>query len=292
MRGGWYRPMYYHSLTAGIDADGNLSAWSHRVVGQSIFAGTAFESAMGKDGIDASSVEGATDPGYTIPNLLVEYHQLPAGIPVLWWRSVGSSHNAFVVESFLDEVASVAGKDPYEFRRTLLSKQLRHKAALELAADKAGWGKPLPKGRGRGIAVHSSFGSIVAQVAEVSVSGEGKVKVHRVVCAIDCGMVVNPNTIEAQMEGAIVYGLTAALYGAITFENGRVQQSNFHDYPMLRMDEMPVVEVHIVPSTANPSGVGEPGVPPIAPAVTNAIFALTGKRIRKLPISADELKKV
>jgi isoquinoline 1-oxidoreductase beta subunit len=191
----------------------------------------------------------------------------------------------------IDELAHAAGKDPYEFRRGLLGKNSRHKAALELAAEKADWGKPLPEGRGRGIAVHESFGSYVAQVAEVSVTKDQKVKVHRVVCAIDCGPTVNPDTIHGQMESGVVFGLTAALYGAITLNNGRVKQSNFHDYPMLRMDEMPVIEAHIVPSKEKMGGVGETAVPPIAPAVANAIFAATGKRIRRLPIRAKDLKR-
>ena len=204
---------------------------------------------------------------------------------------MGSSQNAFITECFLDEIAVAGGKDPYELRRQLLMNAPRHKAVLELAASKAGCGRPLPEGRFRGIAVHESFGSYVAEVAEVAVASDGNVRVHRVVCAVDCGMVVNPNTVEAQMEGAIVYGLTAALRGAITIDKGRVQQSNFHDYQMLRMNEMPVIEVHILPSTEAPGGVGEPGVPPIAPAVANAVFAATGKRIRQLPIHAEELKK-
>jgi isoquinoline 1-oxidoreductase beta subunit len=197
---------------------------------------------------------------------------------------VNNSFNAFAVETFIDELAAAANADPYEYRRGLLANAPRHRGVLELAATKAGWGAPLPASRARGIAVHKSFESFVAEVAEVSVSPAGEVRVHRVVCAVDCGMYVNPDTIEAQMQSGIVYGLTAALKGAITIDRGRVQQSNFHDYPMLRMDEMPVVEVHIVPSTEAPGGVGEPGTPPIAPAVANAIFAATGKRIRKLPI--------
>ncbi|HEV2672025.1 MAG TPA: molybdopterin cofactor-binding domain-containing protein, partial [Gemmatimonadales bacterium] len=206
------------------------------------------------------------------------------GIPVGFWRSVNNSFNAFATEGFIDEVAVAAKQDPYEYRRALLANAPRHRGVLELAATKAGWGTPLPAGRGRGIAVYKSFESFAAQVAEVSVSPAGDVRVHRVVCAVDCGMYVNPSTIEAQMQGGIVYGLSAALQGAITIENGRVTQSNFHDYPVLRLAEMPVVEVHIVPSTEEPGGVGEPGTPPIAPAVCNAIYAATGKRIRRLPI--------
>ncbi len=292
IHGGYYRPMALHVLDAGLDAAGNPVAWRQDIVCQSFNINTPFEGAVVKDGVDVIAVEGAADLAYNIPNLLVNWHQAPDGVPTLWWRSVGHSHTAFVVESFLDELAHAAGKDPYDYRRALLAKQPRHLRALELAAQKAGWGAPLPAGHGRGLAVHASFGSFVAQVAEVSVSQEGKVKVHRVVCAIDCGPVVNPDTIEAQMQGGIVFGLTAALYGEITFQHGRVQQSNFNDYPMLRIKDMPVVEVHIVPSTDRMGGVGEPGVPPIAPAVANAVFAATGKRVRRLPIRPGDLQKM
>jgi isoquinoline 1-oxidoreductase subunit beta len=291
MKGGWYRPMWCDRLAGGLDADGNIAAWHHTIVGQSIMVGSPFEGAMMVDGIDVTSVEGAREIPYEIPNVLVDLHSPQIGVPVQWWRSVGHSHTGFVVESFFDEMAHAAGKDPYELRRKLLSSHPRRKGVLELAAQKAGWGDPLPEGQARGIAVHASFGSFVAQVAEVSVSARGELRVHRVVCAVDCGRVVNPNTVEAQMEGGIVYGLTAVLHGAITLKNGRVEQSNFHDYPMLSINEMPKVEVFIMPSEEKPSGVGEPGVPPVAAAVTNAIFAATGKRIRRLPISAEELKK-
>ncbi len=288
IRGGYYRPFWYDRIAAGLDAEGNPVAWKHTIVGQSIVAGTAFESLI-KDGIDGTSVEGAAELPYAIPNIRVELHSPRIGIPVLWWRSVGHSHNAFVVESFVDEVAHAAGKDPVEMRRTLLAEHPRNRGVMELAAEKAGWDQPLPAGRGRGIAVHESFGSFIAQVAEVSVSKEGRVTVHRVVCAIDCGQVVNPDTIKAQMEGAIIFGLSAVLYGEITLKRGRVQQRNFHDYRMLRMHETPQIEVHIVPSSEKHGGVGEPGVPPIAPAVANAIFAATGKRLRRLPIRAADL---
>jgi isoquinoline 1-oxidoreductase beta subunit len=292
IRGGFYRPRAQHSISAGLDAGGKPVAWQHRIVCQSFMAGTPFESFVVKDGVDETAVEGAKEIPYEIPNLLVDWQQAPGGVPTLWWRSVGHSHTAFAVECFLDELAHAAGKDPYEYRQSLLGKHLRHRRVLELAAEKAAWGKPLPQGRGRGIALHESFGSFLAHVAEVSVSKEGDLRVHRVVCAIDCGPVVNPDTVHAQMEGAVVFGLTAALYGEITFEKGRVKQRNFHDYAMLRMNEMPEVEVHIVPSTDKMGGVGEPGVPPVAPAVANAIFAVTGKRVRRLPMRVEDLKSV
>jgi isoquinoline 1-oxidoreductase subunit beta len=289
--GGYYRPMWYDRLSAGLDEKGNLTAWQHTIVGQSIMEGTAFEKAMTKGGVDEASVEGAADSPYEIPNCLVSLHSPKSGVPVQWWRSVGHSHTGFVVESFIDEVAFAAGRDPYEFRRSLLAKHPRNRGVLDLAARAAGWGKPTSPGRARGIAVHQSFGSFVAQVAEVSVSPEGEVQVHKVVCAVDCGRVVNPSTVEAQIESAIVFGLTAAMYGVITFKNGRVERDNFDTYPLLRIGEMPLVEVHILNNDEPPSGIGEPGTPPIASAVTNAIFAATGKRVRRLPIDQEALKK-
>ncbi len=292
IKGGYYRPMWYDRISAGIDDKGTLTAWMHTIVGQSVIEGTPFEQAEKKNGVDETSVEGANDIPYNIPNILVDLHSPKVGVPVLWWRSVGHSHTAFVVESFIDEIAHAANKDPYEFRRMLLKNHPRHKAVLELAAEKAGWDKPVEKGKGRGISVHKSFGSFIAQAAEVSVEKSGEVRVHKVICSIDCGRVVNPSTVAAQMESGIVFGLSAALFGSITLKNGRVEQSNFHDYPMLSMKNMPKVEVHIVKSEATPEGVGEPGVPPIAPAVCNAIFALTGKRIRRLPIDKNELKRI
>jgi isoquinoline 1-oxidoreductase beta subunit len=284
IRGGYYRPMYVHRVEAGLDAGGRLVGWNHVIVGQSIIAGTSFEPFMVKDGVDQTSVEGVSDTPYDIPNLGLSLQTVKSVIPSLWWRSVGHSHTAFVMETMIDELAAAAGQDPVAFRKALLGKHPRHVATLDLAAQKAGWGTPLPKGRARGIAVHESFGSVCAQVAEVSIE-KGAVKVHRVVAAFDCGLVVNPLTVEAQVQGAIAYGLSAALHGEITFKDGQVQQSNFHNYPVLRMSEMPAVEVHIVRSAADkPTGVGEPGTPPIAPAVANAIFALTGKRPRALPL--------
>ncbi|MCM2358309.1 MAG: molybdopterin-dependent oxidoreductase, partial [Geobacteraceae bacterium] len=289
MRGGYYRPMWYDRIAAGLAADGTLAAWRHTIVGQSIIAGTPFEQAMVKGGIDDSSVEGASDIPYAIPHILVDLHTTRNVVPVLWWRSVGHSHTAFVVESFIDEAAHAASKDPYQFRRALLAGKPRHMGVLELAARKAGWGGPLPAGHGRGIAVHESFGSFIAQVAEVSTTPGGEVRVHRVVCAIDCGRHVNPDTIEAQMESGIVFGLSAALYGAITLKDGRVEQGNFDDYPLLRIDRMPRVEVHIMPSPEPAGGVGEPGVPPVAPAVANALFAASGARLRSLPMTPEKV---
>jgi len=284
----FYRPASYSRFAAGLDADGWPVAWSNRIACPSIMS--RFFPGSVKNGLDESSVEGAADLPYAIPNILVDYQLTETGIPVGFWRSVGHSQNAFFSECFLDELAAASGKDPYEFRRRLLQKAPRHLGVLELAATKAGWGEALPAGRYRGIAVLSSFGSYVAEVAEVSVDKKnGEVRVHHVVCAVDCGSTVNPLTIEAQMQSGIVFGLTAALKGAITINKGRVEQGNFDDYQMLRINEMPKIEVYVVPSDQPPSGIGEPGTPPIAPAVCNAIFAATRKRIRQLPIRPEEL---
>ncbi|MGH8624196.1 MAG: molybdopterin cofactor-binding domain-containing protein [Gammaproteobacteria bacterium] len=287
MRAGYFRPIYYHVLRAGLDASGNPTAWHHRIVGQSILTGTPFEAMLVKDGIDATSVEGASNLPYAIPNMRVDLSSPKIGVPVQWWRSVGSTHTAFSTETFMDEIAVAAGKDPVEFRRALLAKHPRHLGVLDLVAEKAGWGTPLPKGKARGVAVHESFQTFVAQIAEVSLKPDGSFRVDRVVCAVDCGVAVNPDVIRAQMEGGIGFGLAAALDGAITLKDGRVEQSNFHDYLVLRMHEMPKIEVHIVPSQKSPTGVGEPGTPVIAPALCNALFALTGKRIRTLPIRSQ-----
>ena len=289
MRAGFYRPMWYDRINACLDKQGRPLAWQHTIVGQSIVAGTMMEKGMVKDGIDNTSVEGAANLPYSIPNQLIDLHTTQNGVPVLWWRSVGHSHTAFVVESFLDELAHAAGQDPYHYRRALLANHPRHLQVLETVAKKAGWGKPLPAGVGRGIAVHESFGSFVAQVAEVSMTDKGQVQVRRVVCAIDCGRIVNPDTIAAQMEGAINFGLSAALYGAITLKNGRVEQGNFDGYPMVQMGSAPKVEVHIIQSNEPPGGVGEPGVPPLAPAVANALFAVSGARVRSLPMTPDKV---
>jgi isoquinoline 1-oxidoreductase beta subunit len=295
MAGGYYRPLYVHRVSAGLDAQGKPLAWQQRIVGQSIAAGTPFEPMMVQNGVDVTSVEGAANLPYTIPNFQVELHSPRVGIPIQWWRSVGSTHTAFSTETIVDDLATLAGKDPVAFRTELLAKFPRHLGVMKLAADKAGWGKPLAKGkpgqrRGRGIAVHESFHTFVAQVAEVTVSQDGSFTVDRVVCAVDCGIIINPDVVVAQMEGGIGYGLSAALSGAITLTNGEVDQSNFHDYPVLRLPEMPKVEVHTVSSTENPTGVGEPATPVIAPAVANALFAATGKRLRKLPFQTSELK--
>jgi isoquinoline 1-oxidoreductase beta subunit len=284
MRAGRYRPMYYHRLEAGLDPQGKVVAWRHRIVGQSIMAGTPFE-AMMKDGIDGSSVEGAINIPYAVSALAVELHTTKVGVPVLWWRSVGSSHNAFVTEAFLDRLAREAGQDPVAFRRSMMAEGSHHRKALDLVAEKAGWGSPLPAGRARGVAVAESFATTVAQVVEVSREANGRIRVHRVVCAVHCGVAVNPRSVAAQMEGGIAFGLSAALKGAITLKDGKVEQGNFDTYDVLRMDEMPEIEVHIVPSDEKPTGTGEPGVPPIAPALANAIYALTGKPVTALPLN-------
>lgn len=284
IHGGLYRPLYFHKLEAGLDAQGRLAGWRHVIVGQSIMADTLFAPMMIKDGIDGTSVEGAANLPYDIANIDVELTTTKTGVPVLWWRVVGSSHNSFAVEAFIDEVAHAAEEDGFTFRRKMLDKHPRMKAVLELAAEKAGWnGAPLPKGKGRGIAVAEAFNTLVAQVAEVTVGDDGQVKVDRVVCAVDCGIPINPDIIVAQIEGGIGFGLGAARYGAITLKDGRVEQDNFNGYRVLRMNEMPKVEVYIVPSTEPPTGVGEPGVAPVGPAVANAVFAATGKRLRIFP---------
>ncbi|ALG68644.1 xanthine dehydrogenase family protein molybdopterin-binding subunit [Beggiatoa leptomitoformis] len=284
MQGGQYRPFYYHTIEAGLDEQGNINAWHQRIVGQSIVTGTPFEGFLVKNGVDETSVEGASTLPYHIPNLLVDLHTITSQIPIQWWRSVGSTHTAFSTETMMDELATATGKDPVEFRLALLKEHPRHAAVLKLAAEKGDWGKPLPKGKGRGIAVHESFHSYVAQVAEVTVNDNGTYSIDRVVCAVDCGIAVNPDVIRAQVEGSIGYGLSAVLTGAITLKEGLVEQTNFHNYPVLRINEMPVIEVHIVESQEKPSGIGEPATPVIAPAVANALFAATGKRLHDLPL--------
>ncbi|TLY43514.1 MAG: xanthine dehydrogenase family protein molybdopterin-binding subunit [Nitrospirae bacterium] len=284
-----YRPYYYDRIAAGLDVQGRPIAWTHRVTASSLVA--RYVPALLKDGLDFDAVEGAAEPPYTFPNMLVDYmRQEPPGIRTGWWRGVGPTHNIFVVESFIDELAAVTKQDPVQYRRALLGTSPRAKAVLDLAAEKAGWGQPLPEGHGRGVSVQFVFGSYVAQVAEVEVAKNGEVRVKRVVCAVDCGVVVNPDTVKAQMEGGIMFGLTAALFSEITVKDGRVEQSNFHNYRMLRINEAPVVEVYLVKSAEAPGGIGETGTAALAPALTNAIFAATGKRIRKLPVNRVDLR--
>ena len=289
IQGGRYRPMYFHRLRAGLDAEGRLVAWQHRIVGQSIVRGTPFAGALIKNGVDQTSVEGANTLPYHVPNITVDLHTTDVKVPVLWWRAVGSTHTAYSTEVFIDELAEAAGKDPVDFRLELLGEHPRHAAVLKLAAEKAGWDSEPPAGRTRGIAVHESFNTYVAEVAEVTVGDDGSIKVEKVVCAVDCGVAVTPDQVKAQMEGGIGYGLGAVLHDAVTLKDGRVEQSNFHDYVPLRINEMPEVEVHVVPSAAAPTGVGEPGVPPIGPAVANAVYKATGQRIRALPFALHNL---
>jgi len=286
IRGGYYRPQWLHRVAVHTAADGLPRRWEQAIVGQSIMAGTAMEGFAVKNGVDFTSVEGVANSPYLgrIPVHRVDLHSPALPVPTLWWRSVGHSGNAFVMECVIDELAYAAGRDPLVYRRTLLAGHPRHLGVLNLAVERAGWGTALPEGRARGLAVHESFGSYVAQVAEVSLDGD-QVRVHRVVCAIDCGVCVNPEGVRAQMESGIVFGLSAALHGRITLKDGRVQQSNFHDYPVLRLNEMPLIEVYIAPSTEKSGGAGEPGTPPIAPAVGNALFTLTKRRLRSLPFA-------
>jgi isoquinoline 1-oxidoreductase subunit beta len=284
-----YRPYFFDRMSAGLDENGMPIAWHHRFAGSSILA--RFFPPAFNNGLDPDTTDGAIDLSYAAPNMRVEYVRVePPGIPTAFWRSVGPSHNVFAVESFIDELAAAANKDPLQYRRALLDKAPRAKAVLDLAAEKAGWGQPLPQGVGRGVSLQSVFGTFMAQVAEVEVAQDGEVRVRRVVCAVDCGTVVNPDTVEAQVQGAIIFGITAALYGEITLKGGRVEQGNFDTYQLLRIDEAPVIEVHIVQSFEPPGGMGEPGTSAIVPAITNAIFAATGKRVRKLPIDAAQLK--
>ncbi|WP_367371765.1 molybdopterin cofactor-binding domain-containing protein [Pseudomonas lini] len=285
IRGGYYRSAFLHQARIGLGADGMPMAWKHVLVGQSILTGTSFAATMVKDGVDKTSVEGVADSPYLerLANHQVELHSPQTGISVLWLRSVGHTHTAFVMESLIDELADAAGKDPVEYRRALLKAHPRHLGVLNLAVEKANWKAPLPDGHALGVAVHESFGSYVAQVAEVSQDNLA-IRVHRVVCAVDCGIAVNPQGIAAQMESGITFGLGFTLHSKLTFKNGQVEQSNYHDYQVLRLNEMPVVEVHIVPSSDKPGGIGEVGVPPVAPAVANAVFALTGQRLRELPL--------
>lgn len=285
MRGGRYRPAYVHRVRAGLDASGKLVAWHNHIVGQSILAGTPFEDGMVTNGVDLTSVEGAANIPYAIPNLKVELSTMPGGVPVLWWRAVGSTHTAFAVETFIDELAEAAGADPVDFRLGLLADHPRHAAVLKFAAEKAGWGAALAEGRFRGLALAESFNTVVAQIVEISMPSPGETKVERVVAAVDCGTVINPDQVRAQVEGAVGFGLGAVLQEEITLTAGKVDQENYDTYTPLRINQMPVVEVHTVPSDAPPTGIGEPGVPPIGPALANAVYAATKKRVRVLPFS-------
>ena len=278
-----YRPYYYDRLSAGIDASGKPVAWTHRIAGSSIVA--RYVPSLYRNGFDFDAVEGAAEPPYALPNIHVDYVRVePPGIPTAFWRGVGPTHNVFVVESFIDELAALAKQDPVAYRRALLGHNPRALGVLNLASERAGWGGPLPAGRGRGVSLQFAFGTYLSQVAEVEVATDGSIKVHRIVCAVDCGLAVNPDTIAAQMEGGSIFGLTAALHGAITVKNGRVEQSNFHDYLPMRIGEVPVIETHLVKSAESPGGIGEAPTAAVGPAVANAIFAATGKRIRTLPI--------
>ena len=283
MRHDFYRPVSMAKLTAGLDAAGMPVAWRVRLTGQSILA--SFRPQAIKNGLDRNFVEGMAEVPYEFPNLLVDYAMRNTPVPVGFWRSVNNSQNAFYKESFLDEVAHAGGHDPYELRRALLRNHPKQLAVLDAAAKQAGWGTPLPAGMFRGIAYHDAYNSLVCGIAEISLDDKNRLKVHRIVCAVDSGYVVNPDTVVTQVEGAIVFGLTAALYDKITIKGGRVQQANFDTYPMLRLKSMPKIEVVQVPSGGFWGGVGEVGLPPVAPAICNALFAATGKRIRSLPLS-------
>jgi isoquinoline 1-oxidoreductase beta subunit len=285
-----YRPYWFDRVSGGLDADGRPIAWNNRFAGSSVIA--RWLPPGFKDGLDSDSTEGAIDLPYALPNMHVEYLRVePPGIPTAFWRSVGPSHNVFVTETFMDELAAAAKQDAVAYRRALLDQSPRAKAVLELAAEKAGWGQPLPERTGRGVSLQFVFGSYMAHIAEVEVAKNGAVRVRRVVCAVDCGTVVNPDTVQAQIQGAVIFGITAALHGEITLKNGRVEQTNFDTYQMLRINEAPTIEVHIVQSPEPPGGMGECGTSAIVPAVANAIFAATGKRLRKLPVDSAELKE-
>jgi isoquinoline 1-oxidoreductase beta subunit len=285
-----YRPYWFDRISAGLDEKGMPVAWSHRFAGSSIIA--RYLPPAFKDGLDPDSTEGAIDLPYALPNLHVEYLRVePPGIPTAFWRSVGPSHTVFVVESFMDELAAAAKQDSVAYRLALLDKTPRAKAVLSLAAQKAGWGQALPARAGRGVSLQFVFGTYMAHVAEVEVAKDGTVRVRRVVCAVDCGTVVNPDTVVAQIQSAVMFGITAALYGEITLKDGRVEQGNFDTYQILRINEAPAVEVHIVQSAEPPGGMGEAGTSVIVPAVANAIFAATGKRLRKMPVDPAALKQ-
>ncbi|OTP74430.1 xanthine dehydrogenase family protein molybdopterin-binding subunit [Caballeronia sordidicola] len=283
-----YRPYYYDVISAGLDANGKPIAWQHRIVGSSVMA--RFAPPAFKNGLDPDAVEVSADLPYDLPNQFIDYvRQEPMDIPTAFWRGVGPTRGTFVVESFMDELAAQAKVDPVKYRHDLLGKTPRAQNVLDVAAQKAGWGTASPKGQGRGVSVMHAFGSFFGMVVDVTVDGDGEVAVNRVVCAVDCGMVVNPNTVEAQIQGGIIFGITAALYSEITIKDGRVEQANFTDYRMLRIDQTPPIEVHIVKSSEAPGGIGEPGTAALAPALTNAIYAATGKRLRQLPVGRQLL---
>ena len=288
IKGGFYRPMVLHRVKAGIDASGQISGWQHTVVSKSIFKGTGLEAMAMKGGVDNSTIEGIVDTPYTIANLAVDVHNVETPVTVLWFRSVGNTHTAYVMETMIDELAHLAGKDPVAYRIGLLTQQPRYAEVVRLAAEKGGWEQPVGDGRGRGFAFHHSFNTSVAMVADVSTNA-AKLKVERIVAAVDCGVAIDPDVVTAQIEGAIGFALAIVLRNRVTFKDGMVEQSNFDDYEPTRMREMPTVEVHIVKSTERPTGIGEPGVPPLAPAIANAIAATTGKRLRSLPLDLSTL---
>jgi isoquinoline 1-oxidoreductase beta subunit len=285
-----YRPYFYDRLSAGLDAAGRPVAWSHRITGSSILK--RWLPPGYQNGFDPETIDGAVKPPYALPNVLIEYVNHEPPIPTAFWRGVGPTHNIFMVESFLDELAFAANADPLAYRVALLDKNPRARGVLELAAQKGDWGRPMAKGQGRGLSLQFAFGTYLAQVAEVEVAKDGGVSVKRIVCAVDAGIIVNPDTVRAQIQSAVIFGISAALYGKATLKNGRIEQSNFHDVRVVRLNEAPSIEIHIVPSLEAPGGIGESGTPALAPAVTNAIFAATGKRLRKLPIDPDTLESI
>ncbi|MBX9930520.1 MAG: xanthine dehydrogenase family protein molybdopterin-binding subunit [Methylobacterium sp.] len=291
MAGGFYRPTVLHTLKAGLDAKGAITGWTHTMVGKSIMIGSPFETMIVKNGVDSTTVEGASDTPYALPAYRFEVHNAREGVPVLWWRSVGHTHTAQAMEVFIDELAYAAGADPVAFRLGLLTGAPRLSGVLKLAAEKAGWGAASAKGRGLGVAAHESFGSYVAMVADITAE-DSKVKVNRIVAAVDVGIAVNPDIIRAQVEGAVGFALSSVLRNKITLKDGVVQERNFDSYEPTRMSEMPIVEVHIMPSSAAPTGIGEPGVPVLAPSISNAIFAATGQRLRSLPLDLTGMKGV